>query len=39
MSPNLQTWFEATAELLGSLSDREQATIGTGNARRIYRLN
>ena len=39
MSPNLQAWFEATTELLGELSDHEQAAIGTDNARRIYRLN
>lgn len=39
VSPNLQAWFEATAELLGELSPHEQAAIGTGNAGRIYRLN
>ena len=39
VSPKLQEWVETTAELLGELSDHEQAAIGTGNAGRIYRLN
>lgn len=39
VSADLKGWIETTVELLGELSDHEQAGIGAGNAGRIYRLN
>lgn len=39
VSPDLKTWCDTTADLLGELSDHEQAAIASGNANRIYRLN
>jgi predicted TIM-barrel fold metal-dependent hydrolase len=36
---SLEAWLDTTADLLGALSEHEQAAIGTGNANRIYRLN
>jgi predicted TIM-barrel fold metal-dependent hydrolase len=39
VSADLQVWLDTTVELLGELSEHEQAAIGAGNAGRIYRLN
>lgn len=35
---NLAAWLQTTGDLLGALSPDEQAAIGSGTARRIYRL-
>ncbi|MBN9237799.1 MULTISPECIES: amidohydrolase family protein [Phyllobacteriaceae] len=39
LGSGLPAWIEITKELLADLSADEQAAIGTGNARRIYRLS
>jgi predicted TIM-barrel fold metal-dependent hydrolase len=35
---NLAAWLQTTAELLGELSEGEQAAIAAGTARRVYRI-
>ena len=35
---DLAAWLQTTAELLGELSEAEQAAIGVGTARRVYRI-
>jgi L-fuconolactonase len=39
VAADLKAWLRTTADLLGELSDHEQAAIGSGNAGRIYRMN